>query len=74
MSWDLTWQDPVALTLAVAGIWGARVLARRLRAHAAPCQKCGAREGAEAGAAEAATPTPTVVRLDRMRIGRPRAR
>jgi hypothetical protein len=70
MSWDLTWQDPVALTLAVAGIWGARVLARRFRAHAAPCQKCVARDGGEAGAAPS---PPTLVRLDQLRIGRPPA-
>lgn len=69
MSWDLSWQDPVALGLAVAGIWGARVLARRFRTKAAHCQKC----PSAAGAAEAPTSTPTVVRLDQLRIGRPPA-
>ena len=74
MSWDLSWQDPVALTLAVAGIWGARVLARRFRTKAAHCQKCPSAAGAS-GASEAptSTPTPTVVRLDQLRIGRPPA-
>ena len=65
MSWDLSWQDPVALGLAVAGIWAARALARRFRTKAAHCQKC----PAAAGASEAGTPT--VVRLDQLRIGRP---
>lgn len=37
MSWHLTWQDPVALALVVAGIWGALRL-RRERPD--PCAQC----------------------------------
>ena len=66
MSWHLTWQDPVALSLAVAGIWAARALARRFRTKAGHCQKCPSGSGA--------VQAPTVVRLERMRIGRPPAR
>lgn len=69
MPWHVTWQDPVALTLAVLGLalsfWLRRVLLAR--GAGGPCTKCDARQG---GGSAASAASPTRVSLGELRMGR----
>ncbi|MFO0745682.1 MAG: hypothetical protein U1F43_08415 [Myxococcota bacterium] len=71
MSWHLTWQDPVALGLLIGAIFFARWL--RKRVEPAGCEACAHKTGTAAKAAKPDAPVaPTVIGVERLRMGRAR--
>lgn len=67
-AWDLTWQDPIALGLAAAGLVASLWLHRRFGA-VARCHDC-AGKGSGSAAAPSGPPPPRPVDLARTRLGR----
>ncbi len=70
----ITWQDPVALTLATLLVGGALWFRRWLikRGEGGHCAQCTV--GASAQKGTTSTSKPTVIDVSRLRIGRPKAR
>lgn len=70
MGWHLTWQDPVALALLAGAVLFARWLRRRVTPQG--CDACSAKTGASSGRGAKTTqpPKPTVIGLERLRLGK----